>query len=158
MALPGTMTINENASASTAVKNAFTAIGGTIVFDVDDRNCLRKVQAATIGLSLTPNRSRYGTIQQPGVATTNTAKYLWTFSGIFLTALQFKALELLQMDNTVFTCTLTDNFWSVLIGGVSTNHTVRLVFNDGELMDGGCYLDRSNMVNIIPASFAAIEV
>lgn len=158
MALPGNITISKNASASAAVATAFTAIGGTLIFDVDDENCIRHPQESTIGLSRTPERSRFGTIQQPGVPTTTTAKYLWTFSGVFLTALQFNALEKVQMDNTVLTCGLTDNFWSTLITGSSSTHTVRLLFNGGTLMDGGCYLDRSNMVNIIPVSFAALEV
>ena len=158
MALPGDITISKNASASAAVANAFTAIGGTLIFVVDDQNCVRHLQESTIGLSRTPGRSRFGTIQQPGVPTTNTAKYLWTFSGVFLTALQFNALEKLQMDNTVLTCGLTDNFWSTLITGASSTHTVRLIFNGGQLMDGGCYLDRSAGVNVIPVSFAALEV
>ena len=158
MALPGDITISKNASASAAVANAFTAIGGTLIFVVDDQNCVRHLQESTIGLSRTPERSRFGTIQQPGVPTTNTAKYRWVFSGVFLTALQFNALEKLQMDNTVLTCGLTDNFWSTLITGASSTHTVRLIFNGGQLMDGGCYLDRSARVNVIPVSFAALEV
>ena len=158
MALPGDITISKNASASAAVANAFTAIGGTLIFVVDDQNCVRHLQESTIGLSRTPGRSRFGTIQQPGVPTTNTAKYRWVFSGVFLTALQFNALEQLQKNNTVLTCTLTDNFWSTLITGASSTHTVRLIFNSGELMDGGCYLDRSAGVNVIPVSFAALEV
>ena len=158
MALPGDITISKNASASAAVANAFTAIGGTLIFVVDDQNCVRHLQESTIALSRTPGRSRFGTIQQPGVPTTNTAKYRWVFSGVFLTALQFNALEKLQMDNTVLTCGLTDNFWSTLITGASSTHTVRLIFNGGELMDGGCYLDRSAGVNVIPVSFAALEV
>ena len=158
MALPGDITISKNASASAAVANAFTAIGGTLIFVVDDQNCVRHLQESTIGLSRTPGRSRFGTIQQPGVPTTNTAKYRWVFSGVFLTALQFNALEKLQMDNTVLTCGLTDNFWSTLITGASSTHTVRLIFNGGQLMDGGCYLDRSAGVNVIPVSFAALEV
>ena len=140
MALPGDITISG------------------ITFVVDDQNCVRHLQESTIALSRTPGRSRFGTIQQPGVPTTNTAKYLWTFSGVFLTVLQFNALEKLQMDNTVLTCGLTDNFWSTLIAGTSSTHTVRLIFNSGELMDGGCYLDRSAGVNVIPVSFAALEV
>ena len=140
MALPGNITISG------------------ITFVVDDQNCVRHLQESTIALSRTPGRSRFGTIQQPGVPTTNTAKYLWTFSGVFLTVLQFNALEKLQMDNTVLTCGLTDNFWSTLIAGASSTHTVRLIFNGGELMDGGCYLDRSAGVNVIPVSFAALEV
>ena len=140
MALPGDITISG------------------ITFVVDDQNCVRHLQESTIALSRTPGRSRFGTIQEPGVPTTNTAKYQWVFSGVFLTVLQFNALEQLQKNNTVLTCTLTDNFWSTLITGASSTHTVRLIFNGGQLMDGGCYLDRSAGVNVIPVSFAALEV
>lgn len=160
MALPGNITISKNASASAAVATAFTAIGGTLIFDVDDKNCLRKPQASTVSSSLSPERSQYGTIQNPAYPPTKTPKYLWIFTGVFLTAPQFKALELLQLDNTAtaLSCTLIDNFWHTLIYGSSLTTTVRLFFNNGELMDGGCYHDRINGVNVIPCSFTAIEL
>lgn len=158
MALPGNITISKNASASAAVATAFTAIGGTLIFDVDDKNCIRDFQPETIASSLTPGRSRYGTAQQPGVASTNRSKFLWVFSGVFLTQLQAKALQELARDNTTYSCTLIDNFWETLIAGTTLSTTVRIIINNGKLFDGGVYLDRSAGVNVFSVSFTALEL
>ena len=159
MALPGTITITRSATAATAVLNAFTAIGGTLVLDkVDDSNCTRDFQPETIASSLIPGRSRWGTIQQPGIATTNTPKFLWVFNGVFITRLQAVALQELARDNTTYSCTLNDNLWATLINGSDLTATVRIVINNGKLFDGEVYLDRSAGVNVFSVSFTALEL
>jgi hypothetical protein len=159
MALPGTIIITRSSTAATAVLNAFTAIGGTLILDkVDDRNCIRDFQPETIASSLTPGRSRWGTAQQPGVPTTNTAKFLWVFSGVPVTRLQAVALQELARDNTTYSCSLTDNLWETLIAGSEVTKTVRIILNNGKLFDGDIALDRSTGGNVFSASFSALEL
>lgn len=141
MALPGTITIN------------------SIVLDgVDGNNVKRSRQPETISASLVPGRSRYGTLQQPGVPSTNAPKYIWVVSGVLVPASVYTALEAMMDANNTFSYSFEDNLIETLLTGLPYTTTVRFVVPSGELMDGPIYTDKENATVQVPISFTAIEI
>lgn len=150
MALPGTLTLNS-----------------ILLERITPENCQRVLQPETISASFTPDRSRYGTLQQPGVPTTNTAKYLWVISELFVPTDKAKALEDMAKANSTFSYSFTDNFWSTMLTGASYTTTVRLIVPSGQLFGSQIYLDRttptvsaftSDYTNQFPVSFSLLEI
>lgn len=128
-----------------------------IVFSrVSDRSVVRQHQAETISAAITPERSRYGTIQQPGVAITNSPKLLWILSGVPVNGAELDILEAMVEDNDNFSYAFVDALFPARRGKPSYSTNVRLVVAPDWL--GESYFDPTIAANIWLVNLTLVEI
>ena len=100
---------------------------GSITFEVSGDDYTWQYQSNTINAAITPERSRYGTLQNPGVPSTNTPKYLWTITDAWMTNTQANTLRGYIANNATVTYSFTDSAKLQQLTGSAVSATVRLI-------------------------------
>jgi hypothetical protein len=126
---------------------------GTITFEVarDDYTFAR--QPATISTALVPERSRYGTLQNPLLPSTNTPKWIWVVQGAWLTLAQVQVFRT-YVDSSTVTHSFADNAVLKTIMGGTVNATVRLIVGDDWIGEVAC----AGTTEVYQVAFTALEV
>jgi hypothetical protein len=120
-------------------------------------------QPLTVSASLTPSRSRYGTLQNPSRAPTVSAKRIWTFSGVFLTSTELQRFDQLflvrqpALNAGASFLELTDGAKVFFETGSAETFDVKLVV-DENYRANRVLEDRQNGQTIWQVSFTALEV
>ena len=132
--------------------------GGTltlsaITFEVarDDYTFAR--QPATISTALVPERSRYGTLQNPLLPSTNTPKWIWVVQGAWLTLAQVQVFRT-YIDSSTVTHSFADNAVLKTIMGSTVNATVRLIVDEDWIGEVAC----AGSTEVFQVAFTALEV
>ena len=121
----GTLTLDPNLTGS------FTAITS----EISDLDYAIQYQAQTLSATLTPSRSRYGTLQNPGYAATVTPKLLWVVNNWIITTAQLQqfilAVTTQATDNAAGDYyKLTDSAVLSTINGSPVTATIRLIVDE----------------------------
>ena len=128
---------------------------GSITFEVSGDDYTWQYQSNTINAAITPERSRYGTLQNPGVPSTNTPKYLWTITDAWMNNTQANTLRGYIADNATVTYSFTDSAKLEQLTGYVVSATVRLIA-DGVTV-GDCAVAYDGTVQW-KVSFQALQV
>ena len=136
-----------------AITTGGTLTLGSITFEVARDDYVFARQPATISTALTPERSRYGTLQNPRLPSTNNPKWIWVVSGAWLTLAQVQTFRS-YVDSSTVTYGFADNAVLSTIMGGTVNATVRLIVSDDWIGEVAC----SGSTEVYQVSFTALEV
>ena len=128
---------------------------GSITFEVSGDDYTWQYQSNTINAAITPERSRYGTLQNPGVPSTNTPKYLWTITDAWMTNTQANTLRGYIANNATVTYSFTDSAKLEQLRGSEVSATVRLIADGVTVGDSAIAYDGTVQWKV---SFQALQV
>ena len=128
---------------------------GSITFEVSGEDYTWQYQSNTINAAITPERSRYGTLQNPGVPSTNTPKYLWTITDAWMNNTQANTLRGYIANNATVTYSFTDSAKLEQLTGSEVSATVRLIADGVTVGDSAIAYDGTVQWKV---SFQALQV
>lgn len=135
------------------ISTAGTLSLGEITFTVAREDYTFARQPATISTSLVPERSRYGTLQNPLLPSTNNPKWIWVVSGAWLNLSQVRTFRS-YIDSPDVTHEFADAAVLKTIMGGTVSATVRLIVGEDWIGEIACGPDGE----MFQVNFTALEV